>query len=125
MELERAIEAAARAAHEANRAYCLALGDTSQAPWEDAPDWERNSAIEGVKGIRSGNTPRESHGCWLAEKERTGWKYGPVKDPEKKEHPCFVPYDALPEDQKAKDLVFVSVVRAVLSACGWGVPSEG
>ena len=26
------IEAAARAAHEANRAYCLALGDTSLIP---------------------------------------------------------------------------------------------
>ena len=31
------IEACARAAHEANRAYCLALGDTSQPSWDDAP----------------------------------------------------------------------------------------
>jgi hypothetical protein len=28
-------EAAARAAHEANRAYCLALGDTSQPAWDE------------------------------------------------------------------------------------------
>jgi hypothetical protein len=40
--------ACARAAHEANRAYCLALGDETQAPWHDAPDWQKESAIEGV-----------------------------------------------------------------------------
>ena len=33
-------EACARASHEANRAYCLAIGDASLAPWEQAPDWQ-------------------------------------------------------------------------------------
>lgn len=111
------IEACARAAHEANRAYCLALGDTSQPPWEEAPDWQKSSAVTGVAGvIFNGNGPRESHASWLAEKGRTGWKYGPVKDPAKKEHPCFVEYDALPLAQRAKDGIFVNTVRAVAAA---------
>jgi hypothetical protein len=42
-----------------------------------------------------------------------GWKYGPVKDPEKKEHPCFVPYDRLPTEQKAKDYIFGAVVKSL------------
>lgn len=112
------IEAAARAAHEANRAWCLAHDDTSQPAWEDAPDWQRSSALHGVDGVLAGNGPRESHAGWLAEKEATGWKYGPVKDPEKKEHPCFVPYDDLPPEQKAKDGIFIAVVSAVLDAGG-------
>jgi hypothetical protein len=113
---ERHISAAARAAHEANRAYCLAMGDESQPAWENAPEWQRTSAMNGVLGAMIGNTPRQSHESWLEEKRATGWKYGPVKDPEKKEHPCFVPYDELPPSQKAKDGIFVSVVTAILDA---------
>lgn len=120
------IEAAARAAHEANRAYCLALGDTSQPSWEDAPEWQRSSAVNGVRGVLvDGNGPRESHASWLREKEATGWKFGPVKDPEKKEHPCFVPYNELPSEQRAKDHVFVRVVAVVAAALGWEARPSG
>ena len=64
----------------------------------------------------AGNGPRESHAGWLAEKVATGWVYGPVKDPAAKTHPCMVPYDDLPPEQRAKDSIYVSVVRAVLEA---------
>lgn len=114
----QAIESCARAAHEANRAYCFAIGDTSQLPWEQAPEWQQTSAKNGVQGVLDGNGPLESHGSWLLDKAATGWKYGPVKDPEKKEHPCFMPYEDLPDSQKAKDEIFVTVVRAVGRALG-------
>lgn len=68
------LEACARAAHEANRAYCVALGDDSQASWEDAPVWQRDSARNGVRGVLAGNTPEQSHESWLREKEATGWR---------------------------------------------------
>lgn len=113
---EKTIEACARAAHEANRAYCIALGDTSQPAWDDAPEWQRTSARNGVRGALGGNTPEQSHESWLAEKAAAGWKYGPVKDPEKREHPCFVPYADLPPAQRAKDHVFVTVVRVMGAA---------
>ena len=112
------IEAAARAAHEANRAYCAALGDPSQFGWGLAPAWQRDSCTNGVRGVIDGNGPEQSHESWLAEKERAGWTYGPVKDPEKKEHPCFVPYADLPPEQQAKDAIFTTVVRVVLDAFG-------
>ncbi len=107
----------AKVAHEINRSYCQALGDTSQPSWEDAPDWQRTSAINGVKFhlANPGASPSHSHDEWLKEKIDTGWKYGRVKNPELKEHPCIVPYEQLPLEQKAKDYLFRGTVHALSS----------
>lgn len=110
------IEACARAAHEVNRAYCIYMNDNSQPSWDDAPEWQKSSARNGVEGAIKGNTPRQSHEGWLKEKRDTGWKYGPVKNPETKEHPCFVEYDELPEFQKLKDALFLVTVLAMHEA---------
>lgn len=108
-------EQIARVAHEVNRAYCQALGDESQPSWEDAPQWQKDSAINGVKFHLANPDagPEHSHVEWLKEKTAAGWKFGPVKNPDKKEHPCFVPYEQLPVEQKAKDYLFRGVVHAL------------
>ena len=49
----------------------------------------------------------------MRQKEEEGWTWGPVKDPEKKQHPCMVPFDQLPREQQAKDFIFRSIVRAL------------
>jgi hypothetical protein len=105
----------ARVCHEANKAYCLSIGDNSQPDWEHAPDWQKQSAENGVVFhlLNPHAAPSHSHEEWLKEKKSTGWKYGPVKDAEKKEHPCFVSYDDLPEEQKKKDALFIAIVRAL------------
>lgn len=108
-------EAVAKVCHETNRAYCAGLGDHSQKPWEEAPEWQRASAIKGVLfHLDNPNASASaSHDSWLAEKKADGWKYGPVKDAEKKEHPCFVAFEELPKDQQAKDFLFKSVVHSL------------
>jgi len=116
--------ACAMAAHEMNRVYCRTLGDLSQEPWDSSPEWQRESALKGVDGVFAGNGPEKSHEGWLEEKRATGWVYGPVKDPAKKEHPCMVPYAALPPEQRQKDHVFVATVRTMASALGF-VPPAG
>lgn len=105
----------AKVCHEANRAYCEANGDDTQKAWKDAPLWQRESALNGVIfHLSSPNaTPSSSHDSWLKEKLENGWKYGSVKDSDKKEHPCIVPYDDLPDVQKAKDALFIGVVHAL------------
>lgn len=113
---ESTIEACARAAHEANRAYCIAIGDLSQPSWDDAPDWQKSSARNGVRGALNGATPEQSHESWLAEKVSTGWAYGETKDPERRLHPCMVPYGQLPPTQRAKDDLYLAVVRATAAA---------
>ncbi|EPZ5817790.1 RyR domain-containing protein [Klebsiella pneumoniae] len=106
-------ESVARIAHEVNRAYCQSIGDDSQPAWEDAPEWQRESAINGVAfHLKNDATPEQSHANWLEQKAREGWKYGPVKDVEKKEHPCFCSYGELPAEQRAKDYLFRGVVNS-------------
>lgn len=105
----------ARVAHEVNRAYCSAIGDNSQLSWEDAADWQRESAINGVRYALTNDsvTPEEQHDAWSLDKIQAGWKWGPVKDPDKKEHPCLVRYDELPLEQKVKDYLFRAVVSTL------------
>ena len=107
----------AKACHEANRGLCLAFGDTSQKSWEESPDWQQSSTIKGVEFHRDNPdaTPSASHESWLEEKFRDGWKYGPVKDADAKEHPCFVPYDELPADQRVKDYAFKAICTCLLA----------
>jgi hypothetical protein len=108
------VERIARVAHEVNRAYCESIGDFSQPKWDDAPDWQRESAIAGVKAhLDTPRTPRESHELWSEHKRRDGWTYGPTKNAETKTHPCLVPYDELPQEQRVKDFLFAAVVREV------------
>lgn len=103
----------AEMAHEINRTYCLLIGDASQPPWGEAPDWQKASAIAGVKFLRANPDagPAAAHESWLRVKEAEGWEYGPVKDPESKRHPCMVPYSALPREQRLKDMLFHAIVR--------------
>lgn len=114
----------ARVCHEANRAYCAALGDYSQQVWDAAPSWQRDSAVNGVKFIVANPEagPAASHESWLAEKRNDGWTYGTVKDPVAKTHPCFLPYSELPVEQRAKDYIFGAIVRAMLGKLA-GVPA--
>ena len=108
-------EQIAKVCHEVNRAYCQALGDNSQPAWEDAPDWQKSSAVNGVEYhvAHPEAGPQHSHECWLAEKRAAGWKWGPEKSVNEKEHPCMVPFDELPKEQQAKDFIFRAVVHAL------------
>jgi hypothetical protein len=108
----------AQVCHEANAAYCRVCGDFSQPDWNSAPEWQKQSAIAGVEFHMANPTAdtSASHESWLKQKEADGWKYGPVKDAEKKEHPCFVPYNELPFPQRVKDYIFRAIVHAFMDA---------
>ncbi|MBY8279851.1 hypothetical protein KW516_19210 [Vibrio fluvialis] len=106
------IENIAKRCHEVNRAYCESIGDTSQVPWSEAPDWQKQSAINGVK-FRLDNpnvTSAQMHENWMKDKEADGWVYGEVKDIAAKTHPCMLPYDQLPKEQQIKDRLFAVTV---------------
>jgi len=109
------IQEIAQVCHEINRSFCIAMDDFSQLNWEDAPDWQKESAIKGVEfhinNPQAG--PAASHESWMEQKLLDGWKYGDVKDSEAKTHPCIVDFDELPKEQQAKDYLFRQVVHSL------------
>ena len=100
----------AKICHEANSAYCVALGDPI-LPWDAVKD----SVIDGVNNFLNHPeiTPEQSHDNWLIGKLLDGWIYGEVKDLSLKTHPCLVEYSKLPEAQKVKDQLFLSICRVL------------
>ncbi|MCG5512845.1 RyR domain-containing protein [Ectothiorhodospira shaposhnikovii] len=111
------VEDVAKVAHEVNRAYCLAAtNDDTQKPWEETPQWLRESVIAGVRfhltNPQAG--PEASHENWLEYKRAEGWRYGHRKDEAKKLHPCMIPFVDLPRSQQTKDHLFRAVVHALM-----------
>ena len=43
------------------------------------------------------------HEVWSAGRIADGWTYGEQRDDARKQHPCLVPYDQLPESEKEYD----------------------
>lgn len=105
----------AKACHEANRVWCQANNDDSQKHWDEAEQWQRDSAIKGVEfAVANPGAPDSAqHDAWMADKIAQGWTYGEVKDAEAKTHPCIVSFYALPEFQQKKDKLFRAIVNAL------------
>lgn len=112
---EEIISAIAKVCHQANKAWCEANGDYSQKDWEEAEEWQRESAIHGVRFKINNPTAGDDaqHNNWMKEKIKDGWVYGEVKDAEKRTHPCIVPFDKLPEFQQKKDALFSAIVTVL------------
>lgn len=110
---ERSVRQIAGVCHEANRQWCRSHGDDSQPSWDDAPDWQVTSVVAGVKAALAGASPRQGHEGWCEHKRADGWIHGPVKDPDSKTHPCLVPYNDLPPEQRAKNALFHAIVGAL------------
>lgn len=108
-------EQIAQVCHEALRAWCEANGDESQKTWVEAEKWQRDATHAGVKFARE-NPQADAgatHSQWVDKKLADGWKYGPVKDGSLKTHPMLIPFEQLPEVEKAKDHLFRAVVEAL------------
>jgi hypothetical protein len=120
MEFTLTVEDIAKACHEVNRTFCASINDHSHPPWDEAPDWQKQSLIAGVQHVMDVDADKDkyvsaqdSHDRWMESKLREGWTYGPIKDPEKKQHPDLLPFDSLPKDQQAKDHIFLHTVRGL------------
>lgn len=43
------------------------------------------------------------HDVWAQSRINDGWRYGPERNDERKEHPCLVEYEQLPDSERAYD----------------------
>ena len=46
---------------------------------------------------------RNTHDIWAQQRISEGWKYGAERNDAEKLHPCLVPYEELPENEKEYD----------------------
>lgn len=60
----------------------------------ELPEELKNLAEEMAKNV---------HDIWSAGRMADGWTYGEERDDARKTHPCLVPYEELPESEKAYD----------------------
>ena len=118
--LEEHIIRIAKLCYDVNKAYSAVIGDlTFRRSWEDAFDWEREANIEGVRYVVENPdiTPDELHDNWVKHKVENGWKFGEIKDGHTKTHPNIGPYLNIPRDVRAKDHIFLEIVKSRLEQC--------
>ena len=62
---------------------------------------------------------RAVHAAWMDARKAEGWTYGPKRNDETKQSPCLVPYDDLPENEKAYDYITAKAVITKLKEMGY------
>jgi hypothetical protein len=104
----------AQTVHEIQKSFCESIGDYSLPAWEVAGDMQRNT-IQGVVDLLNNTAAAAgfSHEQWMKNKINDGWKLGPVKNWETKEHPALIPFAELPVHEQTKDYLFVQTVRSL------------
>jgi hypothetical protein len=59
---------------------------------------------------------RNTHENWARQRLSDGWRWGPARDDAKREHPCLVAYEELPEAEKEYDRrTALETVRLILA----------
>lgn len=59
---------------------------------------------------------KNAHEVWAKQRMDQGWRHGPLRDDAKKEHPCLVVYEDLPESEKDVDRqAVVTTLKAIMA----------
>jgi hypothetical protein len=57
-----------------------------------------------------------AHDIWATQRLREGWGFGARRDDARKEHPCLIPYAALPDSEKEYDRqAAMETLKAILA----------
>lgn len=106
---------AARTAHQVNNAMRSFFTEPYNVDWDDLDDDSKHRALLGVAKVTENPdiTPKECHQAWIESMAARGYKYGENIDQVKMEHPAMVTYTKLPEAQKLKTILFISIVKSI------------
>jgi class 3 adenylate cyclase len=70
---------------------------------------------------RTERLAENAHDHWALKRLAAGWKYGSTRDDAKQEHPCLVPYAALPDAEKQYDRLMVMETLKTIIALGYRI----
>ena len=64
---------------------------------------------------------KNTHDIWARQRLADGWRYGPRRDDERREHPGLVPYEALSESEKEYDRATAMQTLKAILALGYRI----
>lgn len=64
---------------------------------------------------------KNAHDIWSLQRLNEGWVYGPTRDDIKKEHPCLIEYEKLPESEKEYDRKTAMETLKLIIALGYRI----
>ena len=67
---------------------------------------------------------RNVHEVWSEGRIKEGWRYGEERDDVDKKHPCLVPYEQLPEEEKAYDRDTALGTLKLITKLGFKITKE-
>lgn len=86
----------------------------------DLSDVTLDSSLESLVEALAENV----HDTWAKGRMDDGWTYGHERDDAKKQHPCLVPYNELPESEKEYDRnTAISTLKFIVKK-GYGIIEE-
>jgi ryanodine receptor 2 len=62
-----------------------------------------------------------AHDVWACQRIADGWTHGPKRDDARKEHPCLIPYDQLPDTEKPYDRAAALETLKAIIALGYSI----
>ena len=64
---------------------------------------------------------RNTHDTWARKRMIEGWTYGPERNDKRRQHPCLVPYEELPDSEKEYDRRIAIQTLKVVIALGYRI----
>jgi len=86
----------------------------------DTSDVRLNSELQQLVHKLAANV----HDVWAAKRLADGWTLGPERHDAKKQHPCLVVYDDLPDSEKAYDTEIVEQTIKAALAMGFKISKD-
>lgn len=83
----------------------------------DTTDVELSEELLELVELLAENT----HDNWAAGRIAEGWTYGPVRNDGLKQHPCLIPYNELPDNEKKYDRVTSMETLKAIRKLGWKI----
>jgi len=67
---------------------------------------------------------KNTHENWSKERIHQGWRWGPERNDRKKEHPCLIPYEKLPESEKENDRIIATELLKTIILLGFSIKKD-
>lgn len=67
---------------------------------------------------------KNTHENWSKERIHQGWHHGPERNDTKKESPCLIPYEELPESEKEHDRIAATELLKTILLLGFSIKKK-